>query len=103
VSPGKTIEGVAGALVATLILALVGGLMFDLTTSELLWFIPLCLITVAISVVGDLLESLFKRRAGLKDSGHILPGHGGILDRIDSHTAAAPLFALGLMLLGLTQ
>ncbi len=103
VSPGKTIEGVGGALVASLIVALVGGVMFGLSWSDLLWFVPLCLVTVAISVVGDLLESLFKRRAGLKDSGHILPGHGGILDRVDSHTAAAPLFALGLTLFGLAQ
>ncbi len=103
VSPGKTVEGVGGALVASVILAFVGALLFELPLLDLLWFLPLCLVTVAISVVGDLLESLFKRRAGLKDSGHILPGHGGILDRIDSHTAAAPLFALGLTLFGLAQ
>ncbi len=103
VSPGKTIEGVAGALVAAALVAVAGGLALGLAVADLLWFVPLALLVVAISVVGDLEESLYKRRAGLKDSGHILPGHGGILDRIDSHTAAAPLFALGLTLFGIAQ
>ena len=103
VSPGKTIEGVMGALAASLFVALIAAWSFGLSFGDLFWFLPLCLLTVAVSVVGDLLESLFKRRVGLKDSGHILPGHGGILDRIDSHTAAAPLFALGLTLFGSVQ
>ncbi len=95
VSPGKTWEGVGGGMALTLLVALVGGSW--LVSAELLLpFVLLCLVTVGFSIVGDLLESMFKRLADIKDSGGLLPGHGGILDRIDSLTAAAPVFALGL-------
>lgn len=95
-SPGKTREGLWGALVATLILSLVGVYQFELTAISAVYFVILCLLTALISVVGDLFESLLKRNAGVKDSGILIPGHGGVLDRIDSLLAAAPGFVLGL-------
>lgn len=99
VSPKKTWEGVYGALVAV---GLWSGLLYGFRPeSGALWqLVLLCLLVCLVSVVGDLFESLMKREAGLKDSGNLLPGHGGVLDRIDSLTAVAPLFLLGLMLLG---
>lgn len=93
VSPGKSLEGVAGALLATTLFAIAAGLAFR--SVPLLGFVVVSLITTLVSILGDLSESVFKRRAGLKDSGSIVPGHGGILDRIDSYTAAAPIFVLG--------
>jgi phosphatidate cytidylyltransferase len=100
VSPGKTWEGVAGGLFAALLMAALGVWWFDMSTVP---FMILCLVVAIASVVGDLTESLFKRHAGLKDSGSILPGHGGVLDRVDSVTAAAPVFVIGLERLGLLR
>ncbi len=100
VSPGKTWEGVAGGLLAAGVLALGGGAAIASDVGHLLLFVLLCLAAAAASVLGDLTESLFKRQAGVKDSGRLLPGHGGVLDRIDSLTAAAPVFAFGMYWLG---
>jgi len=100
VSPGKTREGVIGGMAAALIAALIGALILNFPLAVLPVFMVLCAAVVVISVVGDLVESLFKREAGVKDSGHFLPGHGGALDRIDSLTAAAPVFYLGVGLIG---
>ncbi len=98
VSPGKSWEGVMGGLAFVAVAAVISGsLLFEYESIQLLLFVLLCIIVVLFSVEGDLLESLFKRRASVKDSGAILPGHGGVLDRIDSLTAAAPLFLLGLL------
>lgn len=97
ISPKKTWEGFAGGLVLALLIALAGVAYFRQPARALLM---VAVATVLASVVGDLTESLFKRNAGLKDSGALLPGHGGVLDRIDSVTAAAPVFALGLWLIG---
>lgn len=100
VSPGKTWEGVAGAAIAVLLAAVVIGKAMHYSHTDLALFALLVLITIALSILGDLTESLFKRRVGMKDSSHLLPGHGGILDRIDSLMAAAPVFLLGLMQVG---
>jgi len=100
VSPGKTIEGMVGGLLTTSILIVAVAVYRDLTLIRMAAFICLSLFTVLASVLGDLVESMVKRQAGVKDSGNIFPGHGGALDRIDSLTAAAPIFALGWWLAG---
>jgi phosphatidate cytidylyltransferase len=100
ISPGKTWEGVIGGLVLN---ALWITLVYQLSDG---WglvypgFLLLGILTAALSVVGDLYESILKREAGVKDSGRILPGHGGILDRIDSVIAATPVYLAGLYMLG---
>ncbi len=96
VSPGKSWEGVIGGLLVALLAALVATYWLTPLGGYPAFFL-LVLLTVFISVLGDLSESLFKRVMKLKDSGGILPGHGGVLDRIDSLTAAGPLFTLGLL------
>ncbi|MBD8879183.1 phosphatidate cytidylyltransferase [Rhodanobacter sp. 7MK24] len=101
ISPGKTWAGAYGAMVAGVLVALAGGWLLDVRDTALLGLGVLAAITVAVSIVGDLLESLMKRHAGMKDSGSVFPGHGGLLDRLDSVFAALPVFALGLQLLGL--
>ena len=100
VSPGKTWEGVAGGLLFAALVALWGSRWFAV---PVLQFVPLCLGVVAFSIVGDLTESLLKRFAGLKDSGTLFPGHGGVMDRIDSLTSAIPVLLLGLLQLGVAR
>jgi phosphatidate cytidylyltransferase len=97
VSPAKTWEGAAGGMFGVSLVAWLGALHFGLPVPASIAFG--CAIGI-FSIVGDLTESMFKRQAGLKDSGSLLPGHGGVLDRIDSVTAAAPLCALGLLVTG---
>ena len=98
VSPGKSWEGVLGGLLLAILAASCYALWFNLvperTPAHWMGFVILILVSAAISVLGDLTESMVKRQQGLKDSGNLLPGHGGIMDRIDSLVAAVPLFAL---------
>lgn len=100
VSPGKTWQGLFAALVMTIVLSMVALIMFKAPREIWIFGILLSVVTVLFSILGDLFESMLKRNVGLKDSGHLLPGHGGLLDRIDSLTAAAPIFALGATIIG---
>ena len=100
VSPGKSVEGVLGALLLGGLFTLACGGALGYAGEGLLAFVLLGLATVLVSVLGDLFESLIKRYRTVKDSGGLLPGHGGVLDRVDSLTAAAPFFAVGLAWLG---
>lgn len=100
VSPGKTWEGVAGAVFAVMIYVTLVLLLSGMTQYFIL--VLIAVIAVAFSVVGDLFESAIKRQAGVKDSGTLLPGHGGLLDRIDALTSTLPLAALVLMLMRFT-
>lgn len=103
VSPGKTIEGLVGGLCSVALLALIcawgvsytspGGFTAMPTADWLQWLLVV-VITGLASVLGDLNESMVKRHRGIKDSGTILPGHGGVLDRVDSLSAALPVFVL---------
>jgi phosphatidate cytidylyltransferase len=101
ISPGKTWEGVVGAIVAVALYALAlvplargAGYRGEIALPAIVVWLALAVILTALSVIGDLFESLQKRQAGVKDSGRLLPGHGGVLDRIDALLAAMPLAAL---------
>ncbi|MCK5898990.1 MAG: phosphatidate cytidylyltransferase [Methylococcales bacterium] len=100
ISPGKTVQGVYGALASAAVCGLILGLIFQFSWMSIIDFILLSVLTTLISVYGDLFFSLVKRQRGVKDSGFIVPGHGGVLDRIDSMIAAAPFFYAGIVLIG---
>lgn len=98
VSPGKTWEGLIGGMLATLLAAWVVARWIDPGIDAAVWLITAPFVTVA-STIGDLFESFMKRKAGVKDSGAIMPGHGGVLDRFDGYLLAAPVMALLVRLL----
>lgn len=98
ISPGKSIEGAIAGIIASMLFMIAIALWQDFSWETFLQFELLSLVASVISIIGDLFESMLKRQQGMKDSSHLLPGHGGVLDRIDSLIAAAPLFALGLLL-----
>src|SRR3990167_302652 len=99
VSPKKTWEGFFGGLCLSALIACIGGFFLKLSIAHYLFFLCLSVITALFSVVGDLAESLLKRIVNIKDSGVIFPGHGGMLDRLDSLSAASIVFVFGMMLL----
>lgn len=101
ISPGKTLEGLYGALLGAVVYAAAVGAWLNPSWTAYFCFVLLVTVTVLFSVVGDLFESLIKRHSNIKDSGTIFPGHGGMLDRIDSVLAALPIFAAGRSLFGL--
>jgi phosphatidate cytidylyltransferase len=100
ISPNKTIEGLLGGVASGLVVALAFAPFAGATLRELPAVALVAIVAVLFSVVGDLFESLLKRHVGAKDSGDLIPGHGGILDRIDGVVAALPVFALGKALMG---
>lgn len=100
ISPNKSIEGLLGGLLLALVVAMIGAPLAGASVEQLPAVALVALASVSFSVVGDLFESLLKRHINVKDSGNLIPGHGGVLDRVDSVLAALPVFALGKIWLG---
>ncbi len=100
VSPGKSWAGVYGGLATVTLFSLIAAYLLEMSVGRALLLVIFTLITGAVSVAGDLFESMLKRHRGIKDSSQLLPGHGGVLDRIDSLTAAIPVFTFLLILAG---
>ena len=100
ISPNKTIEGLLGGMSLALLVAIAGALLIGVDVAQLPAIGAVALVAALFSVVGDLFESLLKRHVGVKDSGNLIPGHGGVLDRLDGVLAALPVFALGKAWLG---
>lgn len=100
ISPNKTVEGFIGGMIAGITAGVIGALLAGASLRQLPLVGLIAFIAVVFSVIGDLFQSLLKRHVGAKDSGNLIPGHGGILDRIDSVLAALPVFALGKAWLG---
>lgn len=100
VSPNKTVEGLLGGVLAGVLVGVALALVAGAEVAQLPAVALVAAVTVLFSVIGDLYESLLKRHVGVKDSGHLIPGHGGLLDRLDGVLAALPAFALGRALLG---
>lgn len=100
VSPGKTFEGFLGGIAFACLLISIAAYQLNWNSEQVTTVLLVTVLITTVSVLGDLNESMFKRQAGVKDSGTILPGHGGILDRIDSLTATAPVFALCYVMFG---
>ena len=101
ISPGKSWEGLFGGLAASLLLAVLATPLLGLAMADLPKLLALTALVMLVSVAGDLFESMLKRHAGAKDSSHLIPGHGGVLDRIDSLLAALPVFVVAKGWLGL--
>jgi len=100
ISPNKTIEGLLGGLALAVLVGVVGGTLAGASAAELPLVALVALLAALFSVIGDLFESMIKRHAGVKDSGNLIPGHGGLLDRIDGVVAGLPVFAVGQIWLG---
>jgi phosphatidate cytidylyltransferase len=100
ISPGKSIEGYFGGIMLMLIVIIFGIWILKIPSGKWLGLVILAIVMNFFSVIGDLYESMLKRKFGVKDSGNLIPGHGGVLDRIDSWLAASPIFALGMHFLG---